>query len=61
MGETAEQAEQRFERCSQLIARQRANCAERAAMKIAGPQWIALTQEFGELQNEINRLLGDTP
>lgn len=61
MAETAAEAEQRFERCSLLIARQRAIITERQGATLATVQWYALTHEFGELQTEINKLLGGTP
>jgi hypothetical protein len=60
MGEPAQTAEQRFAHCRELIARQRAICDERAATTIANAQWCALTEEFGALQVEINKLLGGT-
>ena len=58
MAETDQQCEERFARCNALIVRQRENCDQRRAAGIPVAQWWALTVEFGELQAEIDRLLG---
>jgi len=61
MAETDQQFEERFARCHALIVRQRENCNERRTAGIPAAQWWALTFEFGELQTEIDRLLGGPP
>jgi hypothetical protein len=58
MAETDQQCEERFARCNALIVRQREICNERRAPGMPVAQWWALTVEFGELQSEIDRLLG---
>lgn len=58
MADAAQSHEQRFDRCRELIARQRVNLDERLAMTKASDRWCQLTHEFADMQTEINRLLG---
>jgi ribosome biogenesis protein Tsr3 len=52
--------EQRFARCREIIARQRANLVERDGCTAADTRWAELTTEFAALQLEFDRLLGAT-